>query len=84
MILAALGDGPVYVHFDPDVLDPSVNPIPYGRPGGMTAAAAIAIARAVAPVAGLEVCAFHSADDLATRASVADLIAGVVTTFLPV
>ena len=33
-IAAALGPGPVYVHFDPDVLDPAVNPIPYGRPPG--------------------------------------------------
>jgi arginase len=75
-------DGPVYVHFDPDVLDPEVNPIPYGRPHGMTAAQARAIAEAITPV-GLEVCAFHSADDAATRDRVADLLADLVTTFLP-
>ena len=32
-VLAALGDAPVYVHFDPDVLDPSENPVPYAPPG---------------------------------------------------
>ena len=34
-VLDALGDAPVYVHLDPDVLDPSVNPVPYARPGGL-------------------------------------------------
>src|ERR1039457_6977728 len=36
-ILAALGDAPVYLHLDPDVLDPSVNPVPYARPSGLSA-----------------------------------------------
>jgi arginase len=81
-ILEAVGDGPVYVHFDPDVLDPTVNPIPYGRPGGMSLDDALAIARAVDPV-GLEVCAFHSADDAPTRGRVADLLTDLVTAFLP-
>ena len=81
-ILEALGDGPVYVHFDPDVLDPSVNPIPYGRPDGLSLDGALAIARAVDPI-GLEVCAFHSADDAPTRGRVADLLVDVVMAFLP-
>ena len=79
--LAALGDAPVYVHLDPDVLDPAVNPIPYGRPGGLAAAALLGLLRALAargPVAGLEVTAFHSADDAPTRARVRDLLAAAV------
>jgi arginase len=80
-IQAALPDGPVYVHFDPDVLDPSVNPIPYGRPGGMTAENAKAVAEAVEPI-GLELCAFHSADDAPTRDRVAGLLVELSTTFL--
>jgi arginase len=81
-IARALGPGPVYVHFDPDVLDPAINPIPYGRANGMTAESIGRIAEAITPV-GLEVCAFHSADDAPTRGRVADLIAGLVTRFLP-
>lgn len=80
-ILAALAPGPVYVHFDPDVLDPAENPIPYGRPRGLSAARARAIATAVAhdrDVIGLEVTAFHSSDDPATRDRVAGLIADIV------
>jgi arginase len=80
-IRRALGPGPVYVHLDPDVLDPSVNPIPYGRPDGMTAGQARAIAHAITPI-GLELCAFHSADDAATRDRVAGLLVDLVTTFL--
>jgi len=81
-ITNALGPGPVYVHFDPDVLDPTINPIPYGRPNGMTAAHARAIADAIDPV-GLELCAFHSADDAPTRDRVAALLVDLVTAFLP-
>jgi arginase len=81
-ITRALGPGPVYVHFDPDVLDPAINPIPYGRANGMTAESIGRIAEAITPV-GLEVCAFHSADDAPNRDRVADLIAGLVTRFLP-
>jgi arginase len=81
-VLAALDAGPVYVHFDPDVLDPAENPIRYGRPGGMRVADVIALARDLAPrVAGLEVCAFHSADDEPTRARVADRIVEIVRAF---
>ncbi|WP_157592728.1 arginase family protein [Solirubrobacter soli] len=81
-IAEALGPGPVYVHFDPDVLDPSINPIPYGRPNGMTEANVRAIADAITPV-GLELCAFHSADDAGTRDRVAALLVDLVTAFLP-
>jgi arginase len=62
----ALGDAPVYVHLDPDVLDPAVNPVPYGRPGGFTAPGLFDLLERVAErgdVVGLEVTAFHSDDD---------------------
>src|SRR5262249_34497273 len=74
---AALGDAPVYLPLAPDVLDPSVNPVPYGRPDGMSAAALLAVLAAVAargPVLGVEVTAFHSDDDERVRARVAGLL----------
>ena len=84
-IVTALPPGRVYVHFDPDVLDPSENPIPYGRPGGLSSARALEIAATVATerdVVGLEVTAFHSSDDPAVRERVAGLIGGVVEALL--
>jgi arginase len=84
-IVDALPPGPVYVHFDPDVLDPAENPLPYERPGGLSSARTSEIAVAVARkrgVIGLEVTAFHSSDDAATRERVAALIAGVVDVLL--
>jgi arginase len=65
-VLAALGGAPVYVHLDPDVLDPSVNPLPYARPGGLSGHGLGALLEAVAgasPVLGLEITAFHAPDD---------------------
>jgi hypothetical protein len=45
---------------------------------------ALALAEALAPrVVGLEVCAFHSADDEPTRSLVADRIVDVVRAFSP-
>lgn len=82
-VLAALGDGPLYVHLDPDVLDPSVNPIDYGRPGGLGAEELLALLRAVrahAPVVGFELTAFHSADDEPTRARVCALLGDAIET----
>jgi arginase len=77
----ALGSAPVYVHLDPDVLDPEVNPIPYGRPGGLAAGALLELLAAVAargPVAGIEVTAFHSSDDAAERERVCQVLARAV------
>jgi arginase len=79
-VLDALGADPVYVHFDPDVLDPADNPVPYGRPDGIRAATLIELAERI-PVAGLEVCAFHAQDDPAIRADVAARIVEIVTAF---
>ena len=84
-IVAALPRGRVYVHFDPDVLDPAENPIPYGRPGGLSSALTHEIATAVArerDVVGVEVTAFHSSDESAVREGVASLIGGVVDALL--
>jgi arginase len=84
-VVGALPAGPVYVHFDPDVLDPAENPIPYGRPGGLSSERAREIAAAVVrerAVAGIEVTAFHSSDDAAVRDRVASLIGGVVDALL--
>ncbi len=74
-VLDALGDAPVYVHLDPDVLDPSVNPVPYARSGGLPLDALTALLAAVAargPVLGLELTAFHSDDDPGRRRALAD------------
>ncbi len=69
-VIAALGEAPVYVHLDPDVLDPSENPVPYARPGGLSLDQLGSLLGAVAargPVLGVEVTAFHSDDDEARR-----------------
>lgn len=69
-ILGALAGEPVYIHLDPDVLDPSVNPVPYARPGGLSAPALQALLAAVGAsrtVVGVEITAFHSPDDAAER-----------------
>jgi arginase family enzyme len=74
-VLSALGSGPVYVHFDPDVLDPAENPVPYGRPGGLSLDQVERLLAAVArrgPVLGVELTAFHTDDDLARRSSLAE------------
>jgi arginase len=83
--LAALDGAPVYIHLDPDVLDPSVFPVPYGRRGGLSAAALRQLAAAVAdasPVLGLELTAYHAPEDRGRRELVTDLLAGVVERLL--
>jgi arginase family enzyme len=73
--LAALGEAPVYVHFDPDVLDPGENPVPYARPGGLSLVEVAELLRAVAergPVVGVEITAFHSDDHRSVREALAD------------
>jgi arginase len=80
-VAAALGDAPVYVHLDPDVLDPTVNPIPYGRVGGLQADALLGLLAGVAargPVLGVEVTAFHSDDDGRVRARMTALLVEAV------
>jgi len=80
-VAAALGDAPVYVHLDPDVLDPSVNPIPYGREEGLQADALLGLLVGVAargPVLGVEVTAFHSDDDERVRSRMTALLVEAV------
>jgi arginase family enzyme len=84
-VLAALAPGPVYVHLDPDVLDPVDFPVPYGRAGGLRAAALVELCGAVAGgrhVIGVEVTAFHRADDEPTRDRVCALLGDAVEALL--
>jgi arginase len=84
-VLGALGNAPVYVHLDPDVLDPAANPVAYGREDGMAADQLVGLLGAVAargPVLGLEVTAYHSPDDPDGRAGVTQLLGEAVTALL--
>jgi arginase len=77
-VLDALGGAPVYVHLDPDVLDPSVNPLPYSRPGGLSGEELEALLEAVAgasPVVGLEITAYHAPEERAARDRLTALLA---------
>lgn len=84
-VLAALGDAPVYVHLDPDVLDPSVNPVPYARPGGLSAEALREVLAAVAArhaIVGVEITAFHSPNDPPNRDALGTFLVDAVTPLL--
>jgi arginase family enzyme len=84
-VLGHLGNAPVYVHLDPDVLDPEVNPVAYGRPGGLDAEQLVGLLGAVAargPVLGIEVTAYHSPDDPDGRAGVTQLLGEAVSALL--
>jgi arginase len=84
-VLGALGNAPVYVHLDPDVLDPAVNPVAYGRDGGLVADQLVGLLGAVAargPVLGIEVTAFHTPDDATERASLTQLMSEAVSALL--
>jgi arginase family enzyme len=84
-VIAALGEGPVYVHLDPDVLDPSANPVPYGRPEGISADALLNLLREVrtrGPVVGVEVTAFHTDDDAEIRNRLCELLGDAVVTLI--
>lgn len=84
-VLEALGDAPVYVHFDPDVLDPSVYPVSYARPGGLEFEATASLLRAVAgrgSVMGVEITAFHSDDRRPLREEFADRLIELVRPLL--
>jgi arginase family enzyme len=71
----------VYIHFDPDVLDPSVFPTSYARPNGLTAASARNLVQTVAehnPILGVELTAFHSPDDPTARHELAGWLLDIV------
>ena len=84
-VLGAVGDAAVYVHLDPDVLDPSFNPVAYGREGGLSPDQLLGLLGAVAargPVLGLEVTAFHSPDDATARAGLTQVLQESVSALL--
>ena len=67
-------DGPVYVHFDCDALDPAVMPVQFPVPGGLQAGEvqdALAALVASGRLVGLEVTAFEYPEHL-------DLVAGIL------
>lgn len=78
-VLAELGTAPVYVHLDPDVLDPRENPVPYARPDGLAMAQLLDLLQAVrrrGPVVGVELTAFHTDDDPGRREALAERLLG--------
>ncbi len=85
LVIEALGDAPVYVHLDPDVLDPSENPVPYARPGGLALDAVAELLRVVSrrgPVVGVEITAFHTDDHRRVREALADALVECVRPLL--
>ena len=79
--VALLGSAPVYVHLDTDVLDPADNPLPYGRPGGLRLAALPGLLRKVAArgqLVGIEITAFHAAEEEQQRLALAEALADSV------
>lgn len=81
----ALDGAPVYVHLDPDVLDPAVFPAQFPADGGLSAEKLYDLLEAVAGscrVVGLELAAFHAPDDAAERERCAELLAGAVEPLL--
>ena len=84
-VLGALANAAVYVHLDPDVLDPSVNAVAYARNGGLSADQLLGLLGSVAargPVLGLEVTAYHSSDDVGERAGLTQLLVEAVSALL--
>jgi arginase family enzyme len=81
----ALDGAPVYVHLDPDVLDPSAFPAEFPAESGLTVEKLYDLLEAVAtacPVVGLEVAAFYAPEDESERARWASLLADVVQPLL--
>jgi arginase family enzyme len=84
-VLTALEGAPVYVHLDPDVLDPTVNPLPYARPGGLTAETLGNLLAAVATqhaIVGVEIAAFHAPEAPEDREKLAALLFNAVMPLL--
>ena len=82
----ALDGAPVFVHLDPDVLDPSVFPAELPVAGGLTEEKLYDLLDAVSDgceVIGLEIASFHAPQDVSERASCAARLADCVTPLLP-
>jgi arginase len=82
----ALDGAPVFVHVDPDVLDPSVFPAELPVDGGLTEEKLYDLLDAVADgceVVGLEIASFHAPEDAAGRSACAARLAACVAPLLP-
>jgi arginase len=80
--LDELAGGPVYVHLDLDVLDPSVLPAQFAVPGGLHGAEVREILADLDEIVGIEITAFEAPDDPVEAQRRADWIAGLVRTIL--
>jgi arginase len=69
-------DGPIYVHLDLDVLDPSVLPSQFPVPGGLSAEQLRGVLASLDGVVGVEVTAFEE------NAAKTELMASIVRTLL--
>lgn len=80
----AIGDAPVYVHLDCDVLEPGIVPTEYRVPGGLTLQQLHQAAQALAQcdVIGLEIAEFEAAWTQAEGGAPGDP-AGVITALAP-
>jgi arginase family enzyme len=82
----ALDGAPVFVHLDPDVLDPSVLPAELPVGGGLSEEKLYDLLEAVADaceVVGFEVASFYAPEDPAERAQSAARLADCVAPLLP-
>lgn len=83
----ALDGAPVFVHLDPDVLDPSVFPAELPVDGGLTEEKLYDLLDAVSDgceVLGLEIASFHAPEDAAERSACAARLAECVAPLLPI
>ena len=77
----ALDGAPVYVHLDPDVLDPSAFPAEWPAGNGLSTDKLYDLLEAVAdacPVVGVEIASYYAPADANERARCAELLADVV------
>lgn len=83
----ALDGAPVFVHLDPDVLDPSVFPAELPVDGGLTEEKLYDLLDAVSDgceVVGLEIGSFYAPEDTAERSACAARLAECVAPLLPI
>jgi arginase len=77
-----LGGGPVYVHLDLDVLDPTVLPPQFAVPGGLHGAEVREILADLDDVIGIEITAFEAPDEPEEVRRRAEWIAAIVRELL--
>jgi arginase family enzyme len=80
--LENLEGGPVFVHLDLDVLDPSVLPAQFAVPGGLHGAEVREVLTGLDQIVGIEITAFEAPADAEETQRRADWIAGLVRTVL--